>query len=432
MAKGRKAGLRLETAVRDQVGFEVASLDELLPKEHRAREVWNYVEGLDLSEFYDKVRSVVGGPGRPGVDPAVVTALWLYATLEGVGSARLLERLCERDIAYRWICGRVGFNRDLLATFRREAGPMLDRLLTDAMASLIKAGIVDIEVLAVDGLRVRAGAGSNSFRSAGKLRDLVAATATRVAQLKSELEADPAASERRRAAAMLRHAEERQARLLAAQKAAAEIEAEREAEARRQRRKQRRKRSTPRASTTDPEARVLKMADGGYRPAFNAQLKSEPRHGFVVGVTLGNNSSDGGQIGAALADLEGRYGTRPKQVLVDGGYATKDEIENLAAAEIEVFSPVFGSRGRRVPAAPQPEDGPGVRAWRERMAGESGWSTYQQRCRAERPHADMRNRGLHQFLVRGMKKALAVVLWHVHAHNFLHVVRLRRLGVIAA
>src|SRR3954468_6863546 len=150
MAKGRKAGLRLETAVRDQVGFEVASLDELLPKEHRAREVWTYVEGLDLSEFYDKVRSVVGGPGRPGVDPAVVTALWLYATLEGVGSARLLERLCERDIAYRWICGRVGFNRDLLATFRREAGPMLDRLLTDAMASLIKAGIVDIDVLAVD------------------------------------------------------------------------------------------------------------------------------------------------------------------------------------------------------------------------------------------------------------------------------------------
>jgi hypothetical protein len=287
-------------------------------------------------------------------------------------------------------------------------------------------------VLAVDGLRVRAAAGSNSFRSAGKLRELVAATATRVAQLKSELEADPAASERRRAAAMLRHAEERQARLLAAQKAAAEIEAEREAEARRQRRKQRRKRSTPRASTTDPEARVIKMADGGYRPAFNAQLKSEPRHGFVVGVTLGNNSSDGGQIGPALADLEGRYGTRPKQVLVDGGYATKDEIEKLALAEIEVFSPVFGSRGRRVPAAPQPEDGPGVRAWRERMAGESGWSTYQQRCRAERPHADMRNRGLHQFLVRGMKKALAVVLWHVHAHNFLHVVRLRRLGVIAA
>jgi transposase len=432
MAKGRKPGLRLETPVRDQIGFEVASLDELLAKEHRAREVWDYVEGLDLSEFYDKVRSVVGGPGRPGVDPAVLTALWLYATLEGVGSARQLERLCERDIAYRWICGGVGFNRELLATFRREAGPVLDRLLSKSMAALINAGIVDLDVLATDGLRVRAAAGSNSFRSAGRLVELVSAAEARVSQLKSELEADPAASERRRAAEALRRAEERKARLLAAQKAAAEIEGERAAEARRQRRKQRRKRSAPRGSTTDPEARVMKMADGGYRPAFNAQLKSEPRHGFVVGVTLANNSSDGGQIGPALADIEARYGKRPKQILVDGGYASKEEIEKLAAAEVEVFSPVFGSRGRRVPAAPQSEDGPGVRAWRERMASEAGWSTYQQRCRAERPHADMRNRGLHRFLVRGTKKALAVVLWHVHAHNLLHVLRLRRLGVLAA
>src|ERR1700734_245199 len=165
MAEGRKAGLRVSGPVRTQVGWDMVCLDDLLSKDHRARQVWAYVESCDLTVLYEKIRTVEGDAGRPPIDPAILMTLWLYATLEGVGSARLLERLCERDLAYRWICGGVGVNHHTLSDFRVEAGAVLDGLLTRSMAALVAAGIVGLECLAVDGVRVRAAAGTSSFRS---------------------------------------------------------------------------------------------------------------------------------------------------------------------------------------------------------------------------------------------------------------------------
>ena len=424
MTDGNIRGLRILRAVRDQVGWDMVCLDDVISGDHRARQVWAYVETMDLSPIYAKIRAVEGGGGRPPIDPAILMALWLYATLEGVGSARQLERLCERDQAYRWICGGVGVNYHTLADFRVDAAPVLDDLLSRSMAALAAVGIVSLDCLAVDGVRVRASAGQGSFRRPGRLAELQAMAEQKVAALRRDLQADPTADAKRRRARALREAEALQARIAAAQRMAAEIEAERQREAQAQRRKQPKQPAEPRASTTDPQARIMKMADGGCRPAYNVQFKTDPSSGCVVGLDVTGKSSDRGQLGVAIDEIAARYGAKPARVLADGGYAAKDDIEAAFERGIEVFSPVPGSGGRPVPAKPQPKEGPGVSAWRERMSLQASFEIFRQRLPCERPHADARNRGLQRFLVRGIAKAKAVALWHVTAYNFLQQQRL--------
>lgn len=426
MAQGGRQGLRIARAVRDQIGWDMCCLDDLISSDHRARQVWAYVEACDLSALYEPIRAVEGGAGRPPIDPAILMALWLYATLEGVGSARLLERLCDSDAAYRWIRGGVGVNYHTLADFRVEAGPVLDDLLTRSMAALVSAKIVDLSCLAIDGVRVRASAGTSSFRSADRLSQLRDLARDKVAALREELQSDPGAASKRARERAAREAQDRLARIEEARKAADAIEDERRREAAKQRRLTPKKAKPPRASTTDPQARVMAMADGGYRPAYNLQFKTDPKSGCVVGLEATNRASDRSQLMASIEEIDRRYKVKPTRVLADGGYAGKDDIEQAHGAGIEVFIPVPGSEGRPVPAEPKPKEGPGVIAWRQRMSREESFETYRRRIACERPHADARNRGLQRFIVRGLKKVRAVALWHVTAYNFLQIQYLSR------
>ncbi len=423
MAIGRSRNLRLDTAERRQMGFEMVCLDDLLVADHPARQVWDYVERLDLSRLYGEVRSTSDSVGRPAIDPAILMALWLYATLEGVGSARLLDRLCERDLAYRWLLGGVSVNYHTLADFRTEAGEFLDELLSSSMASLIAAGTVDVDSLAVDGLRVRASAGSSSFRSGERLAELHKAATETVRRLRQEVEEDPGSAERRLKARRLAAAQDRARRLEDARRAHREIEERRQDEAREQRRKEpRHKDKKTRASTTDPQARVMKMADGGFRPAYNIQIKTAANGAHIVGISVSTNGSDRGQLRPAVEEIKRRYGVKPSRVLADGGFDGKDDIEHLHGEKIEVFTPLPNT-GKGDPTEPRPSDGPGVIAWRQRMASEQGRKTYRRRFATERPHAHMRNHGLQRLLVRGIDKVKAVMLWHVHAFNFLQLTR---------
>jgi len=424
MAQGQRSGLRLSTAERTQVGFDMVCLDDLLSSDHVARQVWSYVQGCDLSVFYERIATVEGEPGRPPIDPAILMALWLYATLDGVGSARLLDRLCQQHAAYRWLCGGVGVNYHTLADFRTDAVEVLDAWLTQSVAGLAAAGVVGLECLEVDGVRVRAGAGTSSFRSRSRLNDLQSKAEHKVRNLRAELESDPAASANRSRQRELQRAEEQKARIEAAQKAAAAIAEDKKRRAKEQRRKPKPEDDETRASTTDGEARIMRMADGGYRPAFNVQFKTDPKSVCIVGVEVTNKGSDRGQLCAAVDEIEMRYGRPPRQLLADGGYDGKDDIEALHARGTEVFVPLSGSKGNKAPVDVRSKEGPGVVAWRRRMSTDEGIAIYQKRFPCERPHADMRNRGLQRFPVRGLRKAKAVVLWFVHAYNFVMAKRL--------
>jgi transposase len=414
-------GPRLLRPDRSQLSWDVVDLDSQLPEEHMARLVWAYVGGLDVSALEVSIKARDDHPGRPTPDRRLYLALWLYATLQGVGSAREVDRLCRSHSAYRWLCGGVGVNYHDLADFRSEAGPFLDDLLSRSVAGLVHKGLVSLDCLAVDGVRVRASAGKGSFRSQPRLEALHAAAIEKVAGLKAELSGDGSAGSRRLAARRLQAAQDRAQRVKEAQASAQEI-AEKRAQDAKEQRKGKKPIKPARGSTSDADARVMMMPDGGMRPAYNFQLKTDPGSGIVVGVSVTNCASDRGQLGPALAELKRRYGRRPSQVLSDAGYDSKDDIEALYRPEngaVAVYCPIPRSKGKPVPPAPKRGEGPGVIAWRQRMSTQQGYDVYGQRIKAERPHAQMRNRGFRQLLVRGLEKANAIGLWHVTAHNFL-------------
>lgn len=150
--------------VRDEVRLEVIDLDGLIGEDHAARLIWAYVERLDFSDFEAGVRSREGRPGMPQTAPQLLLALWLYAITDGVGSARAIERLCTLDPAYRWLCGGVGVNHHAISDFRSEQGERIERLLVQHVASLSAAGLIDLDEIAQDGVKVRAYAGAASFR----------------------------------------------------------------------------------------------------------------------------------------------------------------------------------------------------------------------------------------------------------------------------
>lgn len=432
---------RLDTPERRALKLRPLALDALLPSDHQARVVWRYVESLDLSALVDAVRSVEGRAGRPAIDPRLLLALWLFATLDGVGSARQVERLCREHLAYLWLCGDVEVGRTVLAAFRVGHEAFLDELLTKSVASLRVKGLVTLERVAQDGLRVRASAGAGSFRREARLQAALDEARAQVSALKSEVDIDPGTSDRRKEAARTRAAEEREARLAAALQQMPEVEA---AWVRNQRKRGQgrggkggasgaapagrttgttptpapTKASAPRASSTDPDARVMKMGDGGYRPALNCQLVTDVHSRVVVAVDVDNVGSDAGLHEGLVADVEERYGTVPAEWLVDAGFPTLATVQSMPDG-CALIAPVMAPRDpRRDPHAPLPGDPPAVAAWRERMGTAAAKATYRLRAAsAELVNAHVRNRGLYQFPVRGRRRANCVLLLHAIAHN---------------
>ena len=417
---------RLRRAERHQVVMQVASLDSLLPEDHRARLVWEYVRGLDLSRLYEQVRAVEGRAGRDAIDPRISMALWLYATLDGVGSARHLSRLCEDHVAYRWICGGVSVNYHTLSDFRTAHPELLDDLLTQSVATLMHEGLVTLHRVAQDGMRVRAGAGASSFRRRASLEECQSQAREQVESLRQELEEDPAASNRRRQAARERAARERSERVAKALGELAEIESKKKGE----------KKEKARASTTDPAARVMKMADGGFRPAHNVQFATDTASQVITGVEVVNAGSDEGQMPPMVQQHQQRYGKVPDETLIDGGFAQLEDIEKVSSPAVgtTVYAPVQKPRKPgRDPHQPLPGDSATIAQWRQRMGTPEARQIYKARAAtAECVNAISRNRGLRQFLVRGLRKVRAVALWFAIAHNLMRAVALRAQAAWAA
>jgi transposase len=416
---------RLQEARRDQLELRAVDLDGLVAADDPVRSVWAFVERLDLSPLYTAIEAREGEPGRAPIDPKILMALWLWATLRGVGSGREVERLCEREVTFQWLCGGVSVNYHTLSDFRVAHEALLDRLLSEGVTSLVDAGLVKLDRVALDGIRVRASAGSGSFRRGGKLGELLSAAHGLVRRLRRELDDDPGAGKRRREAAERRAAAERLARLEAAKQRLAALEAERRRRAKTNQ-NQVKKQGEPRVSTTDPEARVMKMPDGGFRPAYNGQIASEPVSGVVLKVDVDTTGSDRGLLRPMLEQVKARYGRSPAEALADGGFVCNDDVEWAAEAGTAVFMPLPKSKHGRDPHEPRAKDGPGVAAWRRRMASEDGQRNYRQRGLAERIHAVMRQHGLIRLTVRGSAKARIILLWHALAQNLQCLLRLRR------
>ena len=451
---------RVQSAVRNQVELRACDLDASLPADHQARAVWAFVQSLDLQALYAQIRAVEGSVGRAPIDPAILMSLWLYATLDGVGSARELDRLCESDDAYRWLCGGVGVNHHTLGDFRVAHEQWLDGQLTRNVAALMSQGLVSMNRVAHDGMRVRAHAGAASFRRRETLEQLMQDAQGQVQALKLEVGDDPGAGTRRVRAARQRAATEREQRVERAIKAMDEIDKSMAGKSKKRQAKttaaeptpadttqdksaptetaledrptgeqtaeqhcieptKPKKPKEPRVSTTDHEARVMKMPDGGFRPAFNAQIAVDTGTMIITGVDLITSGSDMNQMLPMHEQHQERYARVPEQWLTDGGFAKHDQIEQLEAQATKVFAPVVAPKDKqRDRYAALPSDSKALARWRERMGTDEAKQIYKERAASiECANAHLRNRGLQRFNVRGLSKARAVLLWHALAHN---------------
>jgi transposase len=418
-------GARVDRPDRTQLHWDMVDLEGLLPKDHRARVVWAFVARLDLTPLYAKVKARDDNPGRPAIDPPLLLALWLYATLEGIGSARLLARLCRSDVAYRWLCGGVCVNYHALADSRVDHGELLDRWLTDSVAALAADGLISLEEVAVDGTKLQAAAGRGSFRQAAGLAGYERAAAVRIARLKAEIEADPGAHEAERRAAVARAEREVAERAAKAQATLEKLQAEREERAKTHAKDEADK-GGPKVSTTDPEARLMRFADGGVRPGYNLQLGCVPGADVIVEVMTTDRRNDTGLAAPMVEAIAERYGSAPERVLVDTKYATQEDIVALSErpqGAVRVYAPPPADRetasaeSKRKRDWRRRQEPPALQEWRARMASDDGRATLRRRRHIETINGNVKNRGLGRLNVRGLIKAQCLALLHALAHN---------------
>ena len=464
----RTAQPRLSVPNRQHL-LSAMTIDELVEADHPVRAVWSYVLELDIAPLYDRIRARGSLAGRPAIDPRLLVALWLHATLSGFTSARELNDLCIHHDAFRWLVGGVSVNYHTLADCRTDNPEYLEQLLKHSVEVLRQQGLIDLDRVAQDGIRVRASAGAGSFRrrqtlegllqeaqaEVQRLRQKLAATAidlpasqeatmeatlasspelavavtdlaapqevaieptpasTPEPELASSPEPTPASTpepSRQQQAATMRHAADRLERIEQALERMPELEAKIKPNEKKE----------PRVSTTDPQATVMKMADGGYRPAYNVEYSTTCQGQVIVGVDVVTVGSDQGQLSPMLEQVNNRFGQRPQEALVDGGYAKLQDIEKVQKEmNCKVYAPVAKPKKDTVDRhEPKATDSEEVAEWRKRMGTPEAKVNYRQRAAtAECVNAQARNRGLGQFLVRGLEKVKATAMWFAIAHN---------------
>jgi transposase len=430
---------RYVEANRSQLNWDLVDLDSLLAVDHRARLVWQFAEDLDLTAFYAAIRSREGTAGRPPADPRVLLALWLYATLEGVGSARELARLVERNIAYRWLAGGVSVNYHGLSDFRLDWAGELDALLTQSVTSLVAAGLVSLDEVAVDGTKIRSPASSRSFTKGGRLERIEHEARERIARLREEVKTDPAASSRRRQSAIERAAREAKAKVDKAREVLEKLRGEKKKREERHSKEEKDK-AQPSVSLSDPDTRRMRFADGAVRAGYNLQTVALPETGLILTVKATDRRNDKGLAAPMVDEMVRRYGRAPTRLLLDQGYASQADIEALSKPRPDtgptvIYMPVPSEKpeeelapdSRRKRRWERAREAQAVKDWRQRMPTDEARNILRRRKLIERIHAHYKNRGLGRLTVRGILKAQAVALWHALANNLMTAHRIKTL-----
>lgn len=377
--------------------------EDTLPENHRARLIWRVLQTLDLSAFTANAKALPGRAGRDVLSPAMLLTLWLYAISIGIGSAREIARRTESDDAFRWIVGDKAVGHATLSAFRVGQGKALEKLMTDVLGVLVHKGLVSLDRVAQDGTRVRASASAPSFRREATLLECREQAALHVKAVLAD--PDPEASEAERLA-RIAGALDYQQRVEAAIATVQTLREEGKAK--------------PRASTTDADARVMKMPDGGFRPGYNIQFATAgselggPR--TIVGVLVTNTGSDMGSVTPMLKDIKARTGKLPTQLLADANHAKHSCIEAATHAGVEVLIAI----PKQEQCATKPVS-PEVEAWRERMKTDDAKRAYRARaglCELSNAHLKDHH-GMASVLVRGLAKVTCVALLGAAAANIL-------------
>jgi transposase len=406
----------------DRSRVSLVSLDQQLPDLHPVRLVWEFVGQLDLSAFDRPCKAVEGHPGAPIVPTTLLFALWLYATIEGLASARQLAEACHRDLPYQWLCGGEAVNYHTLADFYSQHATALRQVFVEHLAALRQQELVDLSEVTLDGRKVPANASKESYHREPTLQRHLDEATEQLDRLQADRQEGPPRSARQHAARR-RAARDRQHRLQSALDQVRQRQQQR-----RQTNRQTYKPEEARASETDPDCAKMKRADGGYRPCYNIQTMVETSHGLIVTVAVTAQGSDNGLLVPLVEQLQHEQGQKPEAVLVDSGYSDLDDVEQLEEAKVEVLMPPKNEKKEQQqgsdPYARKRRDSDAIASWRARLGTELGRQRYRRRAPvAEGVHAQQANRGFHRCRLRGRSKVEAEVCWQALAHNVARLLR---------
>jgi len=313
---------------RAQMTWDTVDVEQLIDSDHRARVIWELVGGLDLSRFYDAIKSREEKGGCPAHSPQLLISLWVYALTLGINSAREIERRCQWDPGFRWLTGLEVVNYHTLSDFRVEKKKEADELFTQLLAVLSSEGLVNLGQVTLDGTKIQAQASGKSFHREKTLQEHLQLAQQRVKELEEE------DSEERRqgvAKAQARARREKQERL---ELALQELEKVRE------QKKEEEDKKEARVSSSDPEARIMKQSGGGFAPSYNTQISTDTAHGIIVDVEVTQAGNDYDQLLPAVERIQERMGKLPQQVVVDGGFISRENVEGMARKKVDLLGSV--------------------------------------------------------------------------------------------
>lgn len=417
---------RIRYAVRNQVQFTINSLDELIPQEHRVRDVWEYVCQLDISTFYDQIKVLEDCKGPPTADPRILLSLWLYAMLEGIVSARRIARLCNEHHAYIWLCGGVSINYHSLSDFRIKNPEGFRTLLQESIALMWKSGVFHPDEVAQDGTRVKANAGFSSYRTEKTLNEYLIEANNRIRALEEENLQNPSALSLREKSARKRAANEREERITKAREELKVYKEERILSSKKNHNNLKEEDVEKlRSSVTDSECRKMKMGDGGFRLAYNIQFATSVDKKIILGVDV-VNTLDPGTLVPMMQQVEKTLKqvgcSMPTKWLVDSAYANNNDMQNAENhfPNTTIYSAPTSSQKGVDPLEPRKKDKPAMVKLRERMKFDDAKKTYSKRGHtAEFANAVAKARGMGEFLVRGITKVTNMALLCAVVHNMM-------------
>ncbi len=410
---------------RNQIQFQITCLEDLIPEDHRARDVWEFVCQMDFSKFLDEIKLPEGCGGPRTKDPRVLMALWLYATLENIHSARQIDRLCREHHAYIWICGGLPMNYHSLADFRTCGADKFRVLLQESIALIWQSGLWQPDTVAQDGTKVKANASKGLFRRKAKLDEYLEEANAHITRLENELKTNPGAFSIREKAAKLRAAQERKERVEKAQAEYKKYVRERIASGKASHNSFTKKdQENLRISLTDPEARRMKMPDRGTQAAYNVQFATTTDKKVIVAVEV-VNTNDYGTLAPMMQQVTATFEKIGCQILkdwlCDSGYANKKDAAEAAKAfpHITFYSPPVAN-GKYDALTPRETDNEAMMNLRKRMGTEEAQVKYKKRCcTAEFANASTKNLGMREFWVRGLEKVKQTALLYAITHNMM-------------
>jgi transposase len=417
----RRGAARMRLADRSQVAMHFCCIDELVSADHQVRTIWAAVCQMDLSAFIAPIASREFTEGRPANDVRVMVGLWLWAAVNNIPRGRQLERCCERDLTFKWMCGGLSMNYHTLNDFRVGHQKALDELFAATLGRPVHAGLVGVTRISQDGLRVRASAGTGGFRRKPTLEKCLAEAGAHLADLKKLRDSpENEGVEDQDNAFEIALATDRLDRVKAALAQMPLVEAPKG-------KRHSKPESAARVSTAVPElkAGLMKMPDGGYNPAYNVQLASDPDSRAVVGVTVSNSGADAPLSEPMRQQVQERTDKKVSMNMIDGGYVNLEAIDTAAADNVTLMMPVpkpNKNAKEQDRYARRQDDSDAVAEWRARMNSELAKEIYKDRAAtSETVNADLRTfRGMSPFSVRGIAKTTCVALWSALAYNILH------------